>query len=287
MVASIRVEPIQETDLPVVSAFLHENLSQRFTPEAWRNALIHPWSEQRPNFGVQMRDGDKLVGVLCAIYSDQTIGGRTEKFCNPHSWCVLKDYRNHGIGLVLSIVKQQGYHFTMLTPNPKVAQIFRGLRFRDLGTPTVTFPNLPAPLAALSGTFAESSTQRIAERLAEPVRRDFELHREIPWLTFVAFGRGTDVCLVAFKRIRWKRMPCAWLMHVSDPEAFDRHVGTLRNHLLFRHGLLVSYVEKRFLSRAPRVAYHGTRTQAKLYLSRELKDTQIRDLYSELVALDV
>jgi hypothetical protein len=174
----------------------------------------------------------------------------------------------------------------MLTPNPKVAQIFRGLRFKDLDDRLVVFPNVPS---LLPGGFAETDPQRIAERLATKpdVLRDFELHRNIRWLRFMAFGAGTDVCLIAYKDSTWKKLPSARIIHVSDSQAFERHRGAMQRKLLLKHAMVTSRVEARFLARVPPLAYRTKRTQAKLFLSRTLKDGQIRDFYSELVALDV
>jgi hypothetical protein len=234
-----------------------------------------------------MRDGDRLVGVFLAIYSDQVIEGRTERVCNPHSWCVLDEYRTHGIGLLLTLLKQPGYHFTMLTPNPRVAQIFRQLRFRDLADGVAVLPNFPSLRILQRGAIVESDRERIAPHLSGQTRRDFELHRDIRWLEFAAFGTPGDICLVAYKPARWRRLPCARLIFVSDPTSFDRHRSLLHHTLLVRHGFAVSQAESRFLSRVPLLALRSRRGQAKLFLSRTLTDSQIQDLYSELVALDI
>jgi hypothetical protein len=280
------ISPIEVTHLEEIGEFLHRNLNQRITPQAWVQSLTHPWSETRPNYGVQLRDGASLVGVFCAIYSDQSIEGRVERFCNPHSWCVLESHRRHGIGLILTLLKQSGYHFTMLTPNPKVAEIFRGLRFRDLAKAMVIFPNLPSAAGALPGRFIETQPERIAARLSGAPLRDFDLHRAIPWLRFLVCGRGAESCLIVYKRDRWKRLPCARVIHVSDPDVLDRNLQLMR-HGLLRSGLLVTKVESRFLLREPRLALRMERTQGKLFLSATLQDRQIRDLYSELASLDV
>jgi hypothetical protein len=279
-----QITPITAADLDEIGRFLHENLNRRISVADWIGSLTHPWSESRPNYGMQLRDDGKLVGVLCAIYSDQTIDGRVEKFCNPHSWCVLEAYRNQGIGLVLSVVKQRGYHYTMLTPNPKVAEIFRHLRFKDLADGFVIFPNLPIP--SFGGT-AVADPAHIGEHLDAATRHDYELHRDIRWLRFVAFGKPGDMCLVAYKPNRWKKMRGARIIFVSDPSAFERHRHLLQSYLFWRQGMLVSHVESRFLSVVPRLAYRTKRLQGKLFLSPTLKDAQIRDLYSELASLDV
>jgi hypothetical protein len=285
--SQIKVTGIQAADIEEVGRFLHEHLNGRIPAADWTRSLRHEWSASRPNYGAQIRDDGKLAGVMLALYSEQEIGGRMEAFCNPHSWCVLPEYRNQGIGLVLHLIKQPGYHFTMLTPNPKVAQIFRGLRFKDLDDGLYLFPNLPSASAPLRGIRVEAAPERIAAMLPGPLRRDFELHRRIPWLRFLAAGKGDDVCLLVYKTTTVKRLPCARVIHVSDPAAFGRYRAALQNHLLLREGLMLSRVESRFLGVAPPLTYRSRRTQAKLFSSKSIEGSQIRDLYSELVALDV
>ena len=283
----VGIAPIQEADLPAVGQFLNQNLNGRIPPETWVRSLLHPWCNSRPNFGFQARDGNRLVGVFCAIYSDQTIGGSRERFCNPHSWCMLSDYRSHSINLALHLVRQRGYHFTMLTPNPKVAEIFLHLGFRKMDDAIVVFPNLPSIKAARRSNVVTADPDRISGILRDAAREDFEAHRAIPWLDFLAFGKDTDICLVVYKRGRWKRLPCARIIDIGNRAAFDRHAYLLTHHLLVRRGLLVSRVEKRFLLREPRIAWSEPRKQDKLASSPTLTDAQIRDLYSELVALDL
>lgn len=283
----MNVQPIQERDLPAVGQFLHDHLAKRISPQAWSDSLRHRWAAAQPNFGMQLlTDDGRRVGVLCAVYSDQIIDGRPERFCNPHSWCVLDEYRHASINLVLAVLRQRDYHFTMFTPNPKVAQVFTGLRFRLLDDGLLYFPNLPRPWPAAGGSFAEARPEHIAARLAGTALAEFEAHRTIPWLRFVAFGRPGDACLAIYKPGRWKKLPCAMLAHLSDPAALQRHGHLLRGHLLGR-GLPVSRIEARFVAAAPPLACRTRRTQPKLVSTRTLADSQIRDVYSELMALDI
>lgn len=283
----MKVQAITENDLDEVGQFLHTHLSQRIAPKAWSDSLRHRWAASQPNAGMQLfTDDGRRVGVLCAVYSDQLIDGKVERFCNPHSWCVLDDFRHASINLVLAVLRQRGYHFTMFTPNPKVAQVFMGLRFRLLDDGLFYFPNLPRPWPSAAGSLVEAHPDRIAGLLDGPARAEYEAHRTIPWLNFVAFGQPGDACLAIYKRGRWKKMPCALLSHLSDPAALQRHGHLLRAHLLGR-GLLVSRIESRFTAGPPPLAYRTRRTQPKLVLSRTLDDSKIRDVYSELMALDI
>ena len=283
----MQVLPIQEIDLDAVGHFLHEHLAKRITPQAWSDSLQHRWAQSQPNFGMQLlTDEGQRVGVLCAVYSDQTIDGKPERFCNPHSWCVLDEHRHASINLVLAVLRQRDYHFTMFTPNPKVAQVFMGLRFKLLNDALLYFPNLPRPWPAAAGSFVESRTEHMAAHLTGAALAEFEAHRSIPWLRFVAFGCPGDACLAIYKHGRWKKMACAMLGHLSDPAAGQRHGHLLRRHLLGQ-GMPVSRIEARFVLGAPPLAYRTRRTQPKLVSTRTLADAQIRDVYSELMALDI
>ena len=283
----LATRPIEADELPEVGLFLHRNLKARVQPAQWISSLNHSWSDVRPNFGMQLRDNDALVGVCCAIYSDQMIDGKVERFCNPHSWCVLPSHRSSGIGVVLSLLKQRGYHFTMFTPNAKVTQIFLGLRFRLLDDRLLYFPNVPSLSTRGNGRFIETDPGRIEQRLAGPAARDFSLHRSIPWLHFIAFGAHDDVCLTIYKTGRWKKLPCARIIYVSNPGALARHGHLLRHHLCATKGLLVSRIEARFVESNPPLSHRAIRTQPKLVLTKTLEDRQVLDTYSELVALDV
>lgn len=282
----MKVTAIQSEHLAEVGQFLHANLNSRFSAAQWISSVTHPWAKVRPNYGMQLHDGDQLVGVFCAIYSDQLIDGKLEHFCNPHSWCVLNTHRQHGIGLVLNLVKQKGYHFTMFTPNKKVTEVFRGLKFKDLDNRQYRCINLPGLTARQGRTFCESDLNQIAARLTGQDRLDFEAHRGIPWLSFVVFGSGSEACWVIYKPDRWKRMPAAWIMYVSNPRCFDQFNGVLRGHFLSR-GFITSKIEARWLAAPPGFAWRDLRTQPKLFQSKSLGDKHIRDLYSELMSLDV
>ncbi len=287
-VTAPHISAILPEHLPEVGAFLHENLNRRFSAERWIASLTHRWAAVAPNHGMQLRDGERLVGVFCAIYADQVIDGREERFCNPHSWCVLESHRHHSIGLILRLIRQPGYHFTMFTPNPKVTEVFRGLKFKDLDTRLLVYPNLPS-LSALAGdAFVATKPTQIAAKLRGTALAEYEAHRSIPWLRFAAFGRGNEACLAIYKPVKLKRLPCAWLMHVSDPALFERHGAVLRQYLLLRQGFASTRIEQRWLpGNAKPLAYAMQRRQPKLYLSKTLGDAQIRDIYSELMSLDV
>lgn len=284
---SATVSPILDEHLEEVGAFLHEQMGRRIPTAQWVASLRHDWAAQTPNHGMQLRDGDRLVGVLLAVYSDQWVGDRVERFCNPHSWCVLEGYRSGSLPLVLAVIRQPGYHFTMYTPNPKVAEVFQGLRFRVLDDALLHIPHLPRMASGPPEAFVEFEPERVSDRLSGVAREVYEAHRNIPWLHFAAYGTPGDAHLAVYKRDRWKRLPCARLLYPGGPQAYARYGAMLRSALLFRRGLAVTRVEGRFLADVPPLTWRSRRLQPKLVSSRSLADGQALDLYSELVALDL
>ena len=285
--SSPKVSPILAEHLDEVGQFLHEQLNRAFTPQRWIESVTHGWAAEVPNYGMQLRDGDRLAGVFLATYSDQLIDGRVERFCNPHSWCVLESHRRHGIGLVLQLVRQAGYHYTMFTPNPKVTEVFRGLKFKDLSTRLRVFPNLPTWRALLPGSFAVAAPEQISTRLDGTARAEYEAHRQIPWLRFAAFGDAGRACLAIYKPVVVKRLPVAWVMHLSDPAVFVSLGGLLRQHLLGQRFAAMRIEERWLPPGGTGASLRMERGQPKLFMSKTLSEAQIRDAYSELMSLDV
>ena len=284
----VRAVATQLSDLPEVCSFLHENLGRRFTVQEWIASLTQSWAAVSPNFGMHLRCDGRVVGALCAIYSDQVIEGKVVSICNPHSWVVLEPFRSHSLGLLLRLLKQRSYHFTMFTPNPKVAKVFEGLRFRTLDDTMVHFLNVPTLSWLDKRSIVASNKAQIAELLQGADLQDFKQHADIPWLKFLAFGRqGGPLCLVVYKLTRWKRMPCAVLLHISNAQTLAEQGGLLQSHLMLKGGVVWSRVEGRFLNQLPALAIKTKRGQPKLVLSAALQDNQVKDLYSELVALDL
>ena len=72
-------------DVENAGRFLHEHMSDRFSPAEWTAGLLASWSEDAPNYGYMLEDGGTVVGMLCALYSEQRVGDQLEKFCNPHT----------------------------------------------------------------------------------------------------------------------------------------------------------------------------------------------------------
>jgi hypothetical protein len=230
-----------------------------------------------------LHDG-RLVGVFLAIYSDQYLNGLTEQFCNPHSSSVLPEFGRDARTLAAALVRQPGYHFSMLTPNRSVEAVFRYLRFKELDSRVAIFPMLLSPTRMQ----VVDQPDEISGLLSGSDLVDYDKHASLAWLRHILVTeRGVARCLVTYKLRKWKRMACADMIGISDAAQFDRCLPAIRNYLLLRRRTFWGRLEERFIARPPPLSYRTFRVQPKLFLSRSLGDSDIRDLYTELVALDL
>jgi len=279
------LEPIQDGDLLRFCVFLNENLNPRIAPPTWVQAFQQDWGVAKPNNGFLIRDAGRIVGGIGAIYSAQVIRGQPERFCNITSWCVLEPFRSQSMRLALALTGQPGYHYTDLTPTAVVAGSLRFLKFTPMNDRRTVWPNLPRPFS--QGIRILTDGESIAEHLPPEAARVYRDHRHLPWLGQLAVGRPGAFCHVVYKQGTLRRLPCADVLHVSNPDLFLRYQRPLGHYWLTRHGLLTTRVESRFLSRRPRLAREVGGYLPKMYRSDTLGEADISNLYSELAALDL
>jgi hypothetical protein len=281
---SVEVRPITETDVASVAEFLHTNLNARVGEADWRAAVDVPWACARPNAGLMLLDGDTIVGAHLAFYSERLIDGRLERFCNLGAWCVLPDYRFHGLRLLKQLLAQDGYHFTDLSPSGSVIALNERLGFRRLDTTTAVLPNLPWP--SVPGRAAITSRPAEIERALQGDQlRIYQDHAGARGARHLLLARGEEHCHVIFRKDRRKGLPVfASILYVSNAELFGamaRHVG---RHLLARHGAAATLIE-RAVAAPPRGARTVSLQRVKMFKSPTLAPEQIDYLYSELTCL--
>ena len=275
---------IESRHIPAVAAFLNQHMNSAFSVDEWANGLQACWDDDAPNHGYMLQvDGD-IVGVLCAIYSIQHVNGRNERFCNPHTWCVLEPYRKQSVPLVLSVIRQEGYHFTMFSPNKDGEQIFSYLGFKPLDRTKLILPHTPSPKVFSKGDiFTENLDKVLPQELAKCAAD----HRPYPWIRSFAFRSGDEFCLVFYKPGKYKKMPCANITYISNKALFKKCWGAIKNHLLFKKGLFVTRIDGRFLEHPPALSFKTHDGPARFYLSNELGPAQVEYIYSELTVMNL
>lgn len=282
----VRVEPIAGPRVAAAGQFLHTHLNGRVPVQAWVRAVDVPWKVDAPNHGMMLvADDGQVVGVLLAFYSERTLAGRAERFCNLGAWCVLPEFRFHSLKLLRALLAQPGYHFTDLSPSGNVVPINTRLGFRFLPTTTALLPNLPWP--SLPGRRVVSSDPEVIRRtLTGPELERYLDHADAPAARHVVLVDGDEWSYLVFRRDRRKRLPLfGSILYVSNPELFRRMHRMLLRHLLLRHGVLATLAELRLVGARPPLSVLLPDTRRRMFRSDSLDPDDVDYLYSELVCL--
>ena len=282
----VLIEAIDDDSLNEFCQFLYQNLSKERTVEQWMAAFQHPWASDRPNHGFMLLDQGTIVGGIGAIYSEQTIEGKAERFCNITSWCVLDAYRTHSMRLAIAICEQEGYHFTDFTPTEVVGGVLQFLKFKPLDERVIILPNWPG-LGGGAKIDLLIDQNEIEAALTADELRVYRDHRELPWLNHWVVGEPGAYCYLQFKSNSWKNLPCATILYSSDAQLFSRYWSIISHHFLLKKHYLISRIERRFLIHRPLISLELSGYRNKVFRSPSLAAEQIRYIYSELVALDL
>jgi hypothetical protein len=281
----VELRPITEDDAEQVGDFLHTHMTARVSADHWSRALDVPWAVEQPNAGFMLLDGDAIVGVHLAFYSERLIDEHRERFCNLAAWCVRPEYRFHSLRLLKALVAQQGYHFTDLSPSGNVLGVNARLGFSFLDTTTALMPNLPWP--SWPGRTLISSDPAVIERTL--VGRELELYRDHAGTAaarHVVLRRGSDWCYVMFRKQRYHRVPgFALILYVSHPEVFRALARPFARHLLLHHRAVATLAEDRVVKHRPRPSSRLRSPRRRMFLSPRLDPANIDYLYSELVCV--
>jgi len=282
---SVQVSPIEETDLPRVAEFLSAEFpyGPRETAEVWERALHTPWPAPRPNWGFMAHDGEQIVGVFIAQYSEQEVEGARERFCNLGVWYVLPEHRTHSIRMAKTMLGQEGYHFTDLSPAESVVAINERLGFQTLDTRAAVVPCLPWP--TLPGRATVTSDPDALEEVLSGRDLDvYQDHRGIAALCHVAIVAEGSCCYAVLRPDRRRGLPVLTLLYAGEPELLCRHARRFGRHLLF-HRRVVAYVaEERLIGCRPRPSLADPAARTRMFRSDRLKAEDIGYLYSELAS---
>jgi len=281
--ARVEVRPIASSDIGRVAHFLSVELNSRVSASTWEAAIRQPWQAGAPNYGFMLVSGDEVAGVYLAFYSQRVIDGEVEKICNLAAWCVKESHRAHGLRLVKSMIGQQGYSFTDLSPSGNVIELNKRMGFQHLDMATALVPNLPW---VGFGVKITSDPIEIQSRLSG---RTFEIYRDLanaPAAHHLVVSRNGRHCYIIFRKDRRKKLPLfASILYVSDPELFGQVARSVFGYLLLRCGIPFTLLEKRVAHHVPKLAFELRSARPKMFRSARLRPDQIDYLYSELTCV--
>jgi hypothetical protein len=287
-VSALAVEPITDSEVQTVAEFLRQEFLKlgvtRTRPVSdWLRAMNPPWAAEQPNHGFLLRAEGRVVGAHLALYSERVIDGRPQRICNLGAWCVAEPYRASGLRLLRCLLRQQGYTFTDLTPNPNVVTLNSRLGFATLDTTTVLVPNLAWPLRS-RGIQVVDTADEIDSLLSGQDQQIFRDHRATA-ARHVVLTDGAESCYVVYRRERYKhRSVLAMVLYVGDAELFGRWAPHFQRFLLLRQRILATLMEVRVVGQRPArsISVPG---RSKMFLGEDIDAAQVDYLYSELTCL--
>lgn len=277
------VRPISSDELRVVGSFLHENLDMRLSPERWESALRPTWTPPEGGHGFALWDGDRVVGVYAAFYSVREIRGRQERFCNLAAWCVLEEHRAEGLRLVRAMVGQRDWTLTDLSPSGNVVALDERLGFVHLETAGALVVNVP--VLTPRGLQVVTDPARLEQVLQGEDLAVYRDHRDAAAARHLVLVDGDRTCYVVWRRVRRRRLPLfAAVLHVSDRDVWRRGCRAVGSHLLLRHGVPFTLVERRTVGEPPRGSLRIA-GRPKMVRSATVRPDEVDDLYSELTCV--
>ncbi len=279
---AVLLRPITDDDLDTVARFLHAHHDSNVPIECFRRSFMAHHSEARPNSGVMLVDGDDVVGVYLAYYSDRMVRGQVQRMCNLGSWFVLPKYRRHSVRMAKAILTQDGFHFLDLSPSEAVAALNERFGFDYLDNRAVVLPALPWPWSAAR---ISSNPAVIQQALSGEELQLYNDHRDAPAARHVVLRNRGAVCYVVLRIVKRKKLPVAIVVHASRPEMLRRMIHPFVWFALLRHRVVAVVVELRWLDGRVPGGSIQVRLRPKMFRSPTLGPGDIDYFYSELLYL--
>lgn len=285
-----QIVPVAIEQFDRIYSSLLVQLNPSISREKWRRLFDWGWPNPEDHTGFALLDteGD-FVGFVATIYSDQSVDGRTERFCNLSSWIVRDGFGSSGVGLLMPVLRRSDLTITNLTSIPSVNAMFRSLGFRTLETHIRIF----TPLSGLNGREERGSTIEIKENpspndstISGRMRRDLLALSDRCYQWLLRSDDGT--CHLAFTLGRRQGLRTIRIHHVSSPHIFAGAMTRLGLRFLSRHRALQFETDERLLS-GVEVPYSRRveLPQTRLFRSSSVSASAISNLYSELPLLNL
>jgi hypothetical protein len=273
------VKPVNITMFPQFHPLLREINPELSTTE-WYSLFNPPWDQPEKFCGYGLFDASEMVGFLGFIFSQRTIEGQLENFCNLTSWIVKEPYRGRGISLMLALRKlMKDYTITDLSA--------KRLGFQELDTRIIVLPNIFDGInrqPQLKITTEKSLIQLQLEPLEQKLLEDHNSQLRCHHLLITASG---EHCYIIFTLVKNAKFPYSYIQYLGNPKLFARFSLPIRQAIAKINQTFWVLVDHRMLKGVkPALSFDLPIEVCKLYKSSKIKPEQIDNLYSELVILD-
>ena len=279
---------VKQVDLSAFPQFypLLKELNPQLTEKEWYDVFDHQWHPERTGCGYGLFDESEMVGFLGFIFSQRTINGQPEDFCNLTSWIVKEPYRGHGISLVLSLRKLKNCTITDLSPTEGVVAIAKRLGFQELDTQIEILPNVLGSIGSNKIKITQDKSA-IKSKLDPAQHQLLKDHSSYPRCQHLLIETEGEQCYVIFTLVKNTKFPYSYIQYIGNSALFTRYSLAIRQAIAKINRNYFVLVDTRLLQGAKLPWRFNLPIEiCRLYKSSRVKPQEIDNLYSELVVLD-
>jgi hypothetical protein len=282
---TLKIAKARADDFERVYPLLQAFGISRITKDHWRRLFANNWDSPEDYCGYVLDQGGEAKGFLGLLFSERTINGRLEKFCNLTSWMVKQESRGHSLQLLLEALKLKDCTFTNFTPSTGVARILKKLGFAELESSEQILLPVPGFSYARTSYRCLVDLDEIGERLSGMDRKIFTDHQGLD-CRHVLLSDGEKYCYLILKNRSYKRLPFARVHYLSNPELFALGIDALRTNLCWRLKVAGLIIDNRYVNgRAFAYARAYPQQCPAFFKSSTVSASDIDTLYSEMILL--
>ncbi len=265
--------------LPLFNGFATHT---QVNPQDWKK-IFHPiWVNQRQEFGYLLEDHGEVVGFLGTLYSNRSISGKQQEFCNLTSWIVKPEYRSESLSLLFPLISSQDLTLTNFTASNRVINVLLKLGFRSLEDHYRMV--LPFPFA--SGALQIiTDPGKIEEKLTGTDSAIFHDHKTLH-CRHVLMCSPTENCYLVLNPAIKRNRQVMFINYIGDMDFFVRTIQRCTRTIcrqLGVQGLMIG--DHSLAGKHLPLALRIKRRHALLYRSKYVPPGKIDTLYSEIQVL--
>ena len=247
----VTLRGIFDEDLDDVYCFLSKNFDPGVILDIWRSAFNRSWMHEKPNNGFMLVANKTIVGVFCALYSQQQTRKGIQNICNTTTWFVLDEYRSHSLKLMVAMLAQKGFLFTSLSASPNVYELHRSFGFRSYVTTLVAIPNLPKLNYVSKRLEILVDPESMGRYLDSDVKQISIDHTGIPTVQQIVFRAADETLLVIYDIRRVRGVPATNIFYLSNPQMFYQNRYEICSYFLLHKHTLFTRIHRCSMSKVP------------------------------------
>ena len=247
----VTLRGILDEDLDDVYRFVSKNFGLGVKLETWRLAFNRSWMHEKPNNGFMLVADKTIVGVFCALYSQQQTRKGIQNICNTSTWFVMDAYRSHSLKLMAAMMDQKGFLFTSLSASPNVHELHRIFGFRTYITTLVAIPNLLKLIYVSKKLDILVDPKSMGKYLDSDVKQISIDHTDIPTVQQIVFRAAGEALLVIFDTRRVRGVPATNIFYLSNPDMFYQNRYEICSYFLLHKHTLFTRIHRCSMSKVP------------------------------------